>query len=149
MYNYCTCIIKIHFKQLKPYFQKEGEYGLCKDVDVALWLDYRAYHQKPSLREALGFVIIDEMLHEEFDKFKQKEIPFMHISYLPPVELLRLWCSTQKSCSPSTVEKFGKPYIVLQTNEMDELCYWVKEMREKFLQEGNSTFNMTVSNYLQ
>lgn len=115
-------------------------------MDVALWLDHRAYHQKPSLREALGFVIVDENLHKEFDKFKQKETS-TDISYLRPVELLRLWCSTQKSCQPTTIEKFGNSYIVLSSSEMDELCYWVQEMREKFSQEGNSIFSDPVSNF--
>ena len=134
----------VYLKQLQPYFEKEGEYGLSKDVDVVLWLDYRAYHRKPPLREALGFVIVDETLHEEFDEFKQRETS-LHISYLPPLELIRLWCSTQKSCNPTTMEKFGNQYIVLQSSEMDELCYWVQQMRERFLQEGNSVFNVTVS----
>ena len=129
---------------MQPYFTKEKEYGLSIDVDVALWLDYHAYHQKPPLRDAFDFVIVDEALHQEFDEFKKKETS-PDISDLRLVELLQLWCSTQKSRHFTTVEKFGNSYILLRPSEVDDLCHWVKQMRERFAQEGKSIFNDPVS----
>ena len=45
------------------------EYGLSKDLNVSLLLDYHAYHQKPNLRESTGFVIVDTNLHKEYEEF--------------------------------------------------------------------------------
>ena len=65
----------MHAMQINLLSLGEGEYCLSKDVDVSLWLDYRAsVSEEPPLREAWDFVIINGKLHNEFDAFKKAEI---------------------------------------------------------------------------
>ena len=45
------------------------EYGFSKDVDVALWLDCRAY-----CRESKGFVTVDGSLHKEYKEFRAEKM---------------------------------------------------------------------------
>ena len=49
---------------------QQGEYALSKNLDVSLWIEYRAYYGKAPLKEVLGghFVIVNEHLHNKFDK---------------------------------------------------------------------------------
>ena len=49
------------------------EYALSKDLDVALWIDFRAFHGKPELVNVIDFVIVNSHLHDEFDQFKKAE----------------------------------------------------------------------------
>ena len=51
---------------------KEGEYALSKDTTVALWKDCMSFYGDLQLQEILGgdFVVVNEDLHEEFEKFK-------------------------------------------------------------------------------
>ena len=37
---------------------EDGDYALSKDIDVALWKDYRAYHTEQPLRVAMDFVVV-------------------------------------------------------------------------------------------
>ena len=53
---------------MKPYLDS-GEYGLSKDVDVALWIEARAFRNEPPLQEVFDFVIVNKHLHSEFDLF--------------------------------------------------------------------------------
>ena len=57
-----------------PMDLKEGEYALSKDTTVALWKDYMSFYGDFQLQEILGgdFVVVNENLHEEFEKFKHK-----------------------------------------------------------------------------
>ena len=59
-----------------------GEYAraLSKDLNVALWLDYRSFNKEKPLKEVYDgdFIIIDEQLHAQFDEFKQKVVPANH-----------------------------------------------------------------------
>ena len=66
--NYFYCYHSLNL-QLSHLYENDGDHGLSKDVDVALWLDYRAYHNMQSLREERDFVILDFEFHEEFDEF--------------------------------------------------------------------------------
>ena len=42
---------------------EDGDYALSKDIDVALWKDYRAYHNEQPLRVAMDFVVVNDRLH--------------------------------------------------------------------------------------
>ena len=114
------------------------EYGLSKDVDVSLWLDCRAYHWRPTLRESKGFIIIDGTLHKEYKEF-QAEKTLSDMCFLPQNELLRYWCKRWKLTSTRTVEKYGRKYIKLFGHEGDELCAWVRAKRDLVDQEGWET----------
>ena len=60
--------------QLSYLFEEDDDHGLSKDVDVALWQDYRAHHNMQPVRDALDFIIVNDKLHDEFDEFKRVEI---------------------------------------------------------------------------
>ena len=83
--------------------KRKGDYGLNIDTDVALWLDSRDFHKKHYLYCALGFVIVNSQVQDDFDKFKKAEA-LKYYSLLESLELLDLWCSSRKS-SRVTVNK--------------------------------------------
>jgi hypothetical protein len=64
---------------------------LSKDVDVALWLDYRAFNGDKPVKDAPDFVIVNSELHNEFDSFKKSEVPG-GISFIETNPLLQLFC---------------------------------------------------------
>ena len=70
------------------------DYALSKDVDVTLWMDFRAFHRKPALVDAIDYVIVSGCLHDEFDQFKKAEVQPSY-SFLPMVELLLFYCLTE------------------------------------------------------
>ena len=127
--------------QISQYLEQEGEYGLNIDTDVALWLDTRKFQKKPTLRKASGFVTVDMEIHDEFDEFKEKETSNAY-SLLENIDLLkvRLKSHDLQCLSPSIVEKFGKEYVRLHYTDMDSLCSWVLEVRDKFTILGKEVF---------
>ncbi|KAL5499489.1 hypothetical protein EMCRGX_G010916 [Ephydatia muelleri] len=73
---------------------QEEEYALSKDIDVALWIDYRTFYGECPLKELLGgnSVIINEHLQDEFEEFRGKiqcAIGTTHI-LVKGIELLKL-----------------------------------------------------------
>ena len=135
----CTVIHWFYdFPQILEFHSaKPGEYGLSKDVDVAMWLHFRDYHHKHPLKEVGNFVIVDELLHQDFDAFKRKKISPPYTNYLESNELLSFWRALP------TVRKFGHNYITLTSGEVDELCEWLLNMRERFEVEGVGIFAET------
>ena len=69
---------------------EEGDYALSKDIDVALWKDYRAYQNEQPLRVAMYFVAVNDRLHNQFDEFKKIEVKCCY-SYLKLNELLEFY----------------------------------------------------------
>ena len=121
--------------QLTPYRQSPDEYGINVDADVALWMDSRAYKSLPQLHQFSGFVFITPELHTEFESFRNKETCRFHSTF-PLVELLHYWNSRRPVPSP-TVHMYGKSYLNLHTSEVDDLCKWVYDQREKGLGIGD------------
>ena len=117
---------------------KEGEYALSKDVDVALWLHYRAYNKLPLLSDDGDFIIVNTELHDDFDDFKNKEVEPGY-SYLEVNELLQHFLET-KPHDASTVNKYGMTFVRLQASVIDHLCDWVEELHEKYSEIGNNVF---------
>ena len=105
------------------------DYALSKDVDVALWMDSRAFHGQPPLTDASDFVIVNCQLHNELDSFKKSQINPAS-SYIAMNELLNLYCHDK--CHPLlSVQKFGKSYLSMSGGEqIDSLVEWVRRMRE-------------------
>ena len=124
------------------------EYGLSKDVDVSLWLDYRAYHQKSTLSESAGFVIVDTDLHKEYEEFRAKNA-VSDVSFLPQNDLLHCWCTTQKLTSKRMVQKYGYNYVKLFGYEVDQLCAWVREKRDLVNADGWENFLLSVNDSQQ
>ena len=118
------------------------EYCLSKDVDVSLWLDYRAYHQMPTLREIVGFVIVDASLHKEYEEFRATNA-VSDISFLPQNELLQCWCRSQKLSSTRRVQMYGCNYVQLFASEVDQLCTWVCEKQDQVRTEGWESLSLS------
>ena len=123
--------------QLLSYLKQPGDYALSKDVNVALWLDCRASRGDPPLTDVGDFVIINSQLHDEFDQFKKAETKagctIIHMN-----ELLQFYCDTE---NPPCVKvlKYDRPYIELQSSDVDTLVDWVYDMREQY-QSGRRIF---------
>ena len=119
------------------------KYALSKDLDVALWIDFRAFHGKPELVNVIDFVIVNSRLHDEFDQFKKAEVQSSY-SLLPVVELLLFYCLTKcpHVLDSSQVHKFGRTYIKMDSSQVDDLVSWVYEMNELYYGvEGESIFD--------
>ena len=115
------------------------DYALSKDVDVALWMDSRAFHGQPPLTDALDLVIVNCQIHNEFDSFKKSQIN-PACSYIAINELLKLYCHDK--CHPLlSVQKFGKSYLSMSGEQIDSLVEWVCRIREKYSAEGSSIFD--------
>ena len=56
-----------------PYLSSGKEHGLGINVDVALWLDYWNFHNKPPLQVVQDCVIVTNELHNEFDDFNDSK----------------------------------------------------------------------------
>ena len=109
-----------------------GEYALSKDLNVALWLDYRSFNKEKLLKEVYDgdFLIIDEQLHAQFDEFKQKFVPANH-SMVRKLNLIDHYLSTKgKFCVSNCVGLYGKLYVVLNSVQMDDFCQWINDSRE-------------------
>ena len=116
--------------QLKSHFEREGEYGLSINVDVALWLDSRAHNGMSPLRKAHNFVVIDSTLHDEFDAFKKAEVD-PEYSLLPVCELLEFWYQGLKRGSMQPIFRFGRRYLRLHCSDVDQLVRWVLQMQDQ------------------
>ena len=123
---------------------KNGNYGLSKDTDVSLWMDYRQFNGDPPLSEVANFVIINNELHSEFDEFKKKEVE-SHYSYIQLTELLKFYCLSEYNdiLQSSRVEKFGNTYLHLHAEQIDKLIDWVARMRQLH-EEGADVFTAAV-----
>ena len=135
-----------HFKlQLSDHYEQKGDYGLNIDTDVLLWLDSRDFEKKPPLRHALGFVIVNSQQHDDFDRFKKGQTLYDY-NLLESIELLELWHSSSgKKSSDAVVNRFGKQYIKLHITEIDNLCRWVIELRNRFERLGVAAFQIDSS----
>ena len=99
---------------------------------MLLWTESRDYHKKPALRKVLDFVIVNGVLHSEFDEFK-RENTHRNYSILPNNALLEYWNEFERGSSEPMIMMFGKPHHKLHYTEMDHLCAWVIQQREKLI----------------
>ena len=127
------------YMQLSYLFEEDDDHTLSKDVDVALWQDYRAHHNMQPVRDALDFVIVNNKLHDEFDEFKRAEIESMY-SYLRLNELLKFYLRCNPHLSRYVVKKYGHTYLQLLCECVDELCQWIYKLRETFHKQGQKVF---------
>ena len=99
---------------------------------MALWLDFRAFQNEPSLPDSHNFVIINSQLHDQFDAFKRDNIRASY-SNIPLCSLLMFYCCSK--CPhhlSSKVKKYGRVYLELYMSEVDKFIMWVDDMREKY-----------------
>ena len=115
--------------------KEEGEYALSKDVDVALWLDYRKFSNLPTLRESDDFLIVNCHSHSEFDQFKNSAVT-PSISYLKMNSLLELYLTHFPMLTQLVVHKYGQTYLQLHRTQVDQLCKWTCDTQEKYDAKG-------------
>ena len=132
--------------QLAPYTSLGEQHGLSINPDVLLWLDFQTFHNNPPLQVVGDFVLVTNELHDEFDKFKMNETQ-LGISLLPRVKLLEFWVNHTGLLLP-TVTKYGKTYFPLNCSQLDDLCSWVRETRERVDSDGQRVFEETCTSAL-
>ncbi len=126
--------------QLSYLFENDGDYALSKDVDVALWQDFRAYNSMQPLKDAINFVIVNAQLHNEFDDFKKDEIQ-RDYSYLKVNELLGFYIHHVCQLTDSVVAQYNNTYLKMCGDDVDKLCIWIYDLRKCFEDEGLRVFN--------
>lgn len=119
------------YLQLSYLFEEDMDRALSKDVDVALWQDYRTHRNMQPVRDELDFVIVNDKLHDEFDEFKRAEIESIY-SYLRLNELLKLYLRCHPHLSGFAIKKCGHTYLRLLSERVNHLCQWIYELRESF-----------------
>ncbi len=55
--------------QIAEHTSSVEECWLSVSVDVALWLDCRTYEKKPTLKRVSDFVLVNPVVHQEFNDF--------------------------------------------------------------------------------
>ena len=100
---------------------EKDEYPLSKDVDVALCQNFRAYHNMQPLTDAVDFIIVNFVLHEEFDKYKKSKIESGY-SYLKVNELLEFYLFRNGDLSDCVVTQYNQNYLRLNGNDIDKFC---------------------------
>ena len=106
-------------------------------MDVALWLDSRSFVNKPSLRIVGDFVIVNSVLHNEFESFKRElNTDYSIIEY---IKLLRYWIEKQKPAY-SIIDLYEKQYVKLHCKDMDKLCRWIMDLRNEVGKNGLGVF---------
>ncbi|KAL5515024.1 hypothetical protein EMCRGX_G000133 [Ephydatia muelleri] len=118
------------------HFQKD-EFALSKDLTVSLWIDYRTYFGESPIREICGgdFVIINDDLHHEFNKFKSKLSSSLSssldgtCSVVEGMDLLMFWCTSSK-ISTKPLQVLEKTYFLMSASDLDNFCQWVYDTRK-------------------
>ena len=95
-------------------------------------MESRDFNNDSSLREVFDFVVVNRSLHSEFDDFKRKE-NLCNYSFLSVNELLQHWNTYERKPSHPVLTMYGKPHLKLHYTEMDELCEWVMNQRDKMV----------------
>ena len=123
--------------QEKTLHLQEDEFALSKDLTVSLWIDYRSYFGESPIREVCGgdFVIINEDLHDEFNKFKSKFSTSLFLSLdgtcsvVEGIELLMFWCMSS-DISTTPLQVLEKTYFLMSASDLDNFCQWVHDTRK-------------------
>ena len=118
----------------------EGEFALSKDLNVALWIQYRTCNEATSLREVCGgsFVIVIDDLEAQFQDFK-RQYSGLNYSFVEAVEILRLWWNAfGDKAKIKAVSIFEKHYLQMSSLNLDEFCQWVYHVRERSVDKKKS-----------
>ncbi len=77
-----------------------------------------------------SFVIVDNNLHNEFDKFKRENVP-LGTSILGLNDLLKYYVSLNPQLQVHLRYMYGKIYIHLPCDLVDDLCQWIYCRRDE------------------
>lgn len=129
-------------------YKEKDHHALSKDVDVAIWQDYRAYKCLDPVLDATDIIVINNQQHDEFDEFKKTEI-MSYISYLKMNEILQLYLQHRPHLVKSVITRYKQTYIQLSSTQVDELCKWVYKLRNQFVAKGAEVFKAEVEEVKQ
>ena len=114
------------------------EMCLFMSTDVRLWLDYRRYHNRPSLKRFFDYAIVPrELLDKEFDIFKES-LPNGE-SCFPHSKLIAYWAKANQQ-PLAKVDKYGKVYMTMSSRAIDDLAGWMERARLAFEIHGTDLF---------
>ena len=115
--------------QVHDHCKSNSEYGLSKDVDVALWVQARKHQRLSQLIDTGNFVIVDSAMHAEFDEFKKTEHLVGDLSYIEKTDLIDLFLDSHVNIKSTAifVAKFGLQYVYISNSKFDTLCEWIYE----------------------
>ena len=77
------------------------------------------------------FVVINECLHSEFDKFRQKLISILNgHTEIKVTALMNIW---MKACNTSLkfMHVLGGIYYRISPSEIDDFCQWIYDSRDQ------------------
>ena len=126
--------------QLAEHTSSVEECWLSVNVDVALWLDCRTYEKKPTLKRVSDFVLVNPVVHQEFNDFAKAEIT-QELQLLLDVDLIKVW-ETDKALSLPRVSRYQNVYVSISSSQLDDLCLWVYDMRKLYNSKGRSLFEV-------
>ena len=101
-----------------------GEYWLYCHFDVLKWLAWRRSEGLICLVVEDGFVVMNLQLHDPYEKWYRSNLPWdgegLGGRWIPFNLYVKKWCAERKLIF-EIEEAFGKQFILLQRNEMEEL----------------------------
>ncbi len=98
------------------------------DTVASLQSIHPCMHQ-PDLVEEFDFVVVNSLLHNQFDNFKKAENT--DISYLEMNSLLHFYIRQHPQSGTFLTKKYGKTYLTCTCGQVDELCQWIYDMRKQ------------------
>ncbi len=93
---------------------------------LALWLDCRTYENKPTLKRVSDFVLVNPVVHQEFNDFSKAEIT-PELQLLLALDLIKVW-ETDKALSLPRVSQYQNVYVNISSSQLDDLCLWVYDI---------------------
>ena len=107
---------------------------------MALWLDCQTYEKKPTLKRVSDFVLVNPVVHQEFNDFVTAEIT-PELQLLLDVDLIKVW-ETDKALSLPRVSRYQNVYVNISSSQLYDLCLWVYDMRQLYNCKGRSSFEV-------
>ena len=110
---------------------QDNEFALSKDLMVSLWSQYRTFSGKEPLKDIYdgNFVIIDDILYEDFKSFKKEGESFQYCA-VEALDILKYW-SRSIMKDMKAVHIIGKTFFLMSPVELDDLCNWVCDARKQ------------------
>ena len=105
--------------------RQDGEIFLYQSHDVIQWLDWHKHNKMPPVKEFLDYVVMTPDLYTEFDALKEE----MSSNVLLPFSNLIVFWMKHENHPLRVVEKYGKKYLGITSDDANEMCMWVRKAR--------------------
>ena len=108
---------------------------LYMSVDVIQWLDWRMANNQTSPQQIQDFAIVNDDLFKEYSDFWRN--CQMIFPYTP---LIAFWLALSQGLPLPEVERHGKHYLRLTSQQVDGLCNWIKKAWRVYTHIGADVF---------